>query len=550
MRAPCRSPLSWLTTVAAMMTLLFGVVALPMIGKANRLPSSLQLATPVASPAAIPNASRITVTHGVASGDVTSASAVIWARASGGPARMHVDYDTHPGFTEPRSASSAPDSIGQATDFTGAVKLGSLAADTIYYFRVWFSAGSDQSAPPLGGIPSGSFRTAPAPATTRPISFVVGGDLGGQQFCRRTDGGYAVFGAMQALTPDFFIANGDFIYADGACPASGPATPVPPGWTNIPGDFPGIADPSVDWTNLAQVRDVYTKHWLYNRADPHMQAFLAHTPVYAQWDDHEVINDFGATWTYWNKDSQNRSGFANLITAGRDALFNYNPIDRNPSDPNRIYRAFNWGKDADLFLLDARSYRTRNDEPSSDPGKQVLGPEQVSWLEHELLTSKATWKIISSDIPLSVPTGSKAADYGRDAFANGTDNDFSSTTGDEAELLQVLKFADDHDIANLVFVTTDVHFPLTIRYQTDANGDGDPLLFHELVSGPLNAVTGSPPPLDPTLNPTVLYSEANLFNFAYVRISPETDGKTHLVADVRGVDGLERPGSYLDVTPQ
>ena len=103
---------------------------------------------------------------------------------------------------------------------------------------------------------------------------------------------------------------------------------------------------------------------------------------------------------------------------------------------------------------------------------------------------------------------------------------------------------------NLVFVTTDVHFAATIRYELDADGDEDTLVFHELVSGPLNAGMGSLSKLDPTFQPVLLYTEGNLFNFAYVRIQPGPDGRPWLVADIRGEDGRPRPGSLLEVAPR
>lgn len=42
-------------------------------------------------------------------------------------------------------------------------------------------------------------------------------------------------------------------------------------------------------------------------------------------------------------------------------------------------------------------------------------------------------------------------------------------------------------LRNIVFVTTDVHFPANIRYEVDANNDGDKLVFHEIIPGPLSA---------------------------------------------------------------
>ncbi len=505
-------------------------------------------ATPAA--AALPP-SRIDVSHGVASGDLTATSAVVWARASDGPAQMHVEYDTDLAFGQPSRVDSAPGVADAASDYTASVPLADLAPDTRYHYRVWFSNGGGQAGPPAVGPTEGSFRTAPAPGSSRPIAFTVAGDIAGQQYCRRPEEGYAFFRAMEVLGPDFLIGNGDMIYADTACPLAGPVTPVVPDWTNIPGDFPSIADPAVDWTDAERVREIYDEHWRYNREDPYHQRFLRSAPIYAQWDDHEVINDFGAGWEFWNQANRDRPGFPTLVENGRDAFFDWNPIARDPEDPNRIYRSFDWGAEMDLFLLDARSYRTRNDREGVPPGEEtLLGTEQLAWLEQGLLESEATWKIVSTDVPHSIPTGSNAAEFGRDAFATGTDPEVPTETGFETELGDLLTFLDANDVENVVFVVMDVHFAMTLRYELDADGDGDQLVFHELISGPNNAIAVPPPTPDPTFNPTVLYQEGNLFNFQYVRLEPDTDGTTHLIADIRDVDGLPRPGSRLELTPR
>lgn len=483
---------------------------------------------------------KIAATHGIASGDITDRSAVIWSRASD-KARMYVEYGTDSKLKY--SKVQKTQTVGEKTDYTATVRLNNLKPDTLYYYRVWFSGERDKERSKASKSAVGTFRTAPKESSSRPVSFVFGGDLGGQKYCRRADQGYEIFSKMQQLNPTFFIANGDMIYADGDCPADGPDGPG--GWQNIPGDFPGIADPSVNWKDPGQVRDVYLKHWRYNREDPHFQKFLQSTPMYSQWDDHEVINDFGARWSYWNSSTKDRAGYQNLVNAGRDSLFNYSPIARNPRDPNRIYRSFNWGSDLDLLILDARSYRSRNDlADTPENGKTLLGKEQLGWLKKSLLESDATWKVVSSDVPFSIPTGSNA--YGRDAWANGAETD---RTGFEREMLDLMRFLDEKNIQNVVFVTTDVHFAQNIKYETDADGDGDKFVFHELVTGPLNAVRGNPRQLDPTLNPTSLYAEGKIFNFGYVRLQKGADGKTHLISDVRGENGLPRPGSQLDLTP-
>ena len=86
----------------------------------------------------------------------------------------------------------------------------------------------------------------------------------------------------------------------------------------------------------------------------------------------------------------------------------------------------------------------------------------------------------------------------------------------------------------------------------DFNNDGHKLTLYELVSGPLTAVTSDEGEhLDPTVNANYLYNEGNLFNFGYYKIQENPkDGKAHFISEIRGIDGLTRPGSYLDLTPK
>jgi alkaline phosphatase D len=486
----------------------------------------------------------LVLTHGIASGDVTDSSAVIWARASG-PAQMHVEIATNPTMDGAKSSGAVQPS--PETDYTAQMTIAGLEPDTRYWYRVWLAGAGGRGRSDVSELEIGTFKTAPAVWQSRPVSFVVGADVGGQRFCRNaTTGGYSIFASMASLAPDFFIANGDMIYADGDCPTDGPDGPG--GWQNIPGDFPGIADPSVDWTNTAEVREVYLRHWRYNRADPYQQAFLRSTSMYSQWDDHEVINDFGAPWTYWNSANINRAGFPNLVAQGLATFFAYSPIDRIPGTENRIYRSFRWGSDVEMFILDARSYRDRNEVPDTpENDKDMLGRDQIAWLVDGIRQSTATWKIVSSDVPISIGTGSAA--FGRDAWANiGVE-----PTGFERELLRMLVQLDSSNAENVVFVTTDVHNAQTIAYDTDADGDGDRLVFHELVSGPLNAVRAAArrqDQLDPAAHPTSLFGAGGLFNFNYVRIARQADGKVHLIADVRNEAGLPLPGSLLDLIPR
>jgi alkaline phosphatase D len=506
------------------------------------------------------------ITHGVASGDVTDHSAVIWSRANK-QAQMHVEYDTNSNFSSTsKSLTITPININETTDFTRHTKIHGLRPDTLYYYRVWFTTTPGQdiknNESSKGSIVSdssssitGTFRTSPENSTSKTARFVIGGDLGGHRYCRRVDLGYPIFSIIKALSPDFFIFNGDQIYGDDVCPAhQGPEDVV--GWYNIQGNFPSITDENVNWSDLSQLQDIYNKHWEYNRADPHIQSLLQNTSIYSQADDHEVVNDYGGNWSYLSNATKDRTGFPNLVKAGLQAFFNFSPLDGNNNSSsteegaNRVYRSFNWGKDLELFLLDAHSYRSRSeliDTPENN--KTLLGKAQFQWLEQSLLNSTATWKVISTDVPFTIPS-CFTNQLGCDSWATNS-SAFKKTFVRERN--DLLKFLDDNNIKNVIFITTDVHFPANIIVDQDPNNDGDRIILYEIVCGPFAAITyPTIIPIDPTINATYIYHENKIFNFGYLKVQKHEndEGKAHLISEIRDQDGLLRPGSHLDLRPQ
>jgi hypothetical protein len=103
------------------------------------------------------------------------------------------------------------------------------------------------------------------------VAFVFSSDLGGQGLRRQKQTGHAIFTSMAALKPDFFVVNRDMIHADDGCPPERPLGPLgsaanephnspPPVWKNIPGPFPAVLSPTVDWTEFNQLRQVYRLH--------------------------------------------------------------------------------------------------------------------------------------------------------------------------------------------------------------------------------------------------------------------------------------------------
>src|SRR5215203_175565 len=398
------------------------------------------------------------VTHGVVVGDVTARTAVLWARADrDGTLKVHLSGGKHHGV--------ARLDVRAADDYTGQVVLTGLRPDTNYRCRV----GSEQ----------GSFRTPPAADDADAVRLVFGGDVTGQNVCRDTREGFPIFETIRARRPDVFVGLGDMIYADNACTALGMY-----GNEQVPG--PGVA------ADLA----TFWAHWRYNRADAASRRLLQSTSYVGVWDDHEVVNDFGPL-----SDTRMTPPYTpgvHLLPIGLEAFLDYTPIAVAPNTPKRLYRSLRWGKHLELFVLDTRQYRDANiADDSADRPKTMLGREQLTWLKESLAASDATWKVIVSSVPMSIPTGFPP-EGGRDGWANA-----DQTTGFEQELLDILRFVEQHRIVNTFWITTDVHFAEAFRYRPFAANPA--FAVYELVSGPLNAGIFPNTDVDPTLNPQVLF---------------------------------------------
>lgn len=400
------------------------------------------------------------IAYGVSVGEVTSERAVIWSRFDHA-AVMHAELRAQHSEQHADDAlihTSTP--VTAAHDFTGKLLIDGLQADTTYHYRLWFSTDNKhaQTSKPL----TGQFVTAPRAMQAKNLHFAWGGDVAGQNVCRDTREGFPAFSALNALELDFFIGLGDMIYADGLCTATGLY-----GNAQVPGDF----------NQSATLRD-YWAHWKYNRADAAQRRLLAKVPYYAVWDDHEVANDFGPL-----QDTRNAPPYTpgqHLLPIGLAAFLDYNPIAQSGATPGRLYRNIRWGKNLELFMLDTREYRDANQaEDSAERAKTLLGREQLTWLKTKLAASNATWKIIVSSVPMSIPTGYPSSN-GRDGWAND-----DQQTGFEQELINLLSFMRDHKENNVMFITTDVHFSEVFAYTPFA--DTPDFQVHEFVSGPMNA---------------------------------------------------------------
>src|SRR5947209_15037145 len=139
-----------------------------------------------------------------------------------------------------------------------------------------------------------------------------------------------------------------------------------------------------------------------NFLDDNVRAFNAEVPNFVQWDDHEVTNNWSLS-----KDlpaAYKERNITLLAARAARAFHEMYPMRESLNEPGRVYRTLSYGPHLDVFMLDERSYRGPNGpnlQATYGPDSYFLGPDQLSWLKRALLNSRATWKVIASDMPLS-----------------------------------------------------------------------------------------------------------------------------------------------------
>jgi Phosphodiesterase/alkaline phosphatase D len=164
------------------------------------------------------------------------------------------------------------------------------------------------------------------------------------------------YGTMLENRPDFFIHSGDHIYADCPIPSE---LKLPNGeiWRNIVTE-----EKSTVAHSLAQFRGNYK----YNLLDGNLRAFNAQVPMLAQWDDHEVTNDWSPIGTA-DETGYAEDGTSRLVQRARRAFHEFMPIRATPAQAGRVYRRVGYGPLLDVFLIDMRSYRDSTWNKRDDP---------------------------------------------------------------------------------------------------------------------------------------------------------------------------------------
>jgi alkaline phosphatase D len=391
---------------------------------------------------------------GVAAGEVTPNSAILWAHADqAGETRLEVATDA--GFTH--VVRSFKIQATAASDMTVQRRVEGLQSSTRYWYR--FTSGAAIS-------DVGTFLTAPKTNDDATIRFGWTGDYDAETAPGETQpfwNDFGVFSSMRAEGNDFNVALGDTIYSD----------------SEVPGKLNPVA---------LTVAQKWAKYRL-NLGQAPLAALRGAAGFYSHWDDHEFINDFSR---FENVFSSGTIDGQELYGRGVKAFTDFAPVDYSSGDG--LYRTRRWGKNLELFFLDERSFRSAKatkdgvcDNPQTgqpdlaptapqsvrnvfallvpslaqpvpqacleainDPNRTMLGGRQEKQFLHDVRHSTARFKVVVNEVPI------------QQFYANPYDR----WEGYEADRQRVLKGL--QGVNNVVFLTTDVHATLVndARFQT------------------------------------------------------------------------------------
>jgi alkaline phosphatase D len=401
-----------------------------------------------------PAASADSFSLGVAAGEVSPNSAILWGHADqAGETRLELATDA--GFT--RIVRHFKVQATSANDLTVQRQVNGLQAGTRYWYR--FTSGAATS-------DVGTFVTAPKTNDDAAIEFAWTGDYDAETAVGETEpfwNDFGVFSSMQAEGNDFNVLLGDTIYSD----------------SEVPGKLNPVA---------LTVEQKWAKYRL-NLGQAPLADLRGAAGFYSHWDDHEFINDFSrfeSVFTSGTIDGQV------LYDRGVKAFTDFAPVDYSSGDG--LYRTVRWGKNLELFFLDQRSFRSAKaskdgvcDNPQTgqpdlaptapqnvrnafallapslavpvsqacldainDPNRTFLGDQQMKTFLHDITHSKARFKVVMNEMPI------------QQYYVNPYDR----WEGYEAERQRVL--SELQDVRNVVFLTTDVHATLVndARFKT------------------------------------------------------------------------------------
>ena len=393
-------------------------------------------------------------TLGIASGDPTSDSVILWTRLAPEPLEDDGGMPPTPVLVRWRVANDEGMTRvvrqGLAIAWPGLahsvrVKVSGLQPDGRYLYQ--FDSGGAETiigrtcTLPAPGAPSSAFRFAFASCQSW------------------QDGLYPAYRNMALEDLDLVVHLGDYIYEHGVNPSGirqhdGPET-----------------------TSLA----AYRRRYALYKTDPHLQAAHAAFPWLAVPDDYEVDNNYaGAS----SEDGVDWAQFLARRAHAYQAYYEHMPLGSKsfPLGPwMQLYRGLTVGDLLEFSALDTRQYRSHQPcgsvvsggcPGSMSPFQTMTGPTQERWLLDRLDRSSARWNVIAQQVMFSqfdlLPGGGKL--FNMDQW-----------DGYVAARNRITGFLADRRPSNPIIITGDYHSSWVHDIRADFNDSSSATLGTEFV---------------------------------------------------------------------
>ena len=409
--------------------------------------------------------------NGVASGDISQTTAVIWAhntqKIPDGSIPVTFKYGTDPSFANVTGIQT----IEQPSYLEPAkLKLTGLQSNTTYYYRAEDAKGR---------FLDGQFKTLPDGAAQPGLRFGVLDDV------RQ---GYSVFPTnLRSPAKDFILSSGSFS-ATGSFNEQAYATTV-----NLPGLQTDLHNAL---KNTDGVRNTLVglrrSTALYNNFSALDMAVRPATTAGGAAPSDDPDN-FDQTGNYINETKR--------YTEGVLAFQQYTPMeslsygatgDPRTANKTKLYRRINYGKTATVIMVDSLSFRDKAVAAPTNPtdpaqvqqflidayasGRTLLGAQQLADLKADLLAAQQNgikWKFVQGTPMLQNvgPLGDGQTRY----------------EGYAAERNDLLAFIDSHAIKNVVFISNGYKglWVNDLNYQDTLGGPQKPLASFDINVGPV-----------------------------------------------------------------
>ncbi|HET9022364.1 MAG TPA: alkaline phosphatase D family protein [Ornithinibacter sp.] len=491
--------------------------------------------------------------YGVASGDPTASSVILWTRATPParagepvatpgsglgrpiPVRWQVSRDAR--FT--RLAAHGTVKTSPDTDHTVKVDVQGLDPYTRYYYRF-------QSLGEFSEV--GRTQTA--------------GDVAGEVHalrlalvsCSNFTGGY--FTAYRAIAGrddlDFVLHVGDYFYEYGnGEDRYGPDALI------------GVRD-SVPPTETIDLLGYRLRHALH-KADPDLQAAHRQHAWITIFDDHEVANN---SWAGGAENHESDEGsYLERREQAMQAYLEWMPFrmpDQSvPHQGTRFFKRFTFGALGDLSVLETRQNRSQQvavadvpfdgfvpigtpaiDGILASPARHLPEPEQMTWIKDGVAEQGRPWHLVGNQVMVS-PVLYPGAALGAPGYTFVNGDQWDGYTADRTSLLTHLA-AQPEEAGDAVVLTGDIHASFACDLPV-ASSPGNPTYtsagvefvcpsvtsdgFFEVLSGTpqlagrppeyVVAVTNQAIGAAQQLNPWIKYIDGVSHGFAVVDVTPE-----------------------------